>query len=229
MYHILYVSCLLITITIVIIINIIAHGFYHCMINVVINNAVIINITVIIANSSYLRKITVVRARSEARTVENIFSWILLLQFTIVMRRRRLLSFFFFWVLGLPCLSSDIRFVKNFTPPDFQAKNFTPLISPNFNSFGDKNTKKMSRNGEIYTTGKNGSDGSDKSHLCSSCGNEFLFQYSLLVQIARSSLFVIMFCNSPESCKMQLMWAISIAAEWGAKKFCLICLYCLVI
>ena len=137
--------------------------------------------------------------------------------------------FFFFWVLGLPCLSSDIRFVKNFTPPDFQAKNFTPLISPNFNSFGDKNTKKMSRNGEIYTTGKNGSDGSDKSHLCSSCGNEFLFQYSLLVQIARSSLFVIMFCNSPESCKMQLMWAISIAAKWGAKKFCLICLYCLVI
>ena len=43
-------------------------------------------------------------------------------------------------------------FVKNFTPPDFQAKNFTPLISPNFNSFGDKNTKKMSRNAEIYTT-----------------------------------------------------------------------------
>ena len=135
----------------------------------------IINITVIIANSSYLRKITVVRARSEARTVENIFSWILLLQFTIVMRKRRFLLLFFFWVLGLPCLSSDIRFVKNFTPPDFQAKNFTPLISPNFNSFGDKNTKKMSRNGEIYTTGKNGSDGSDKSHLCSSCGNEFLF------------------------------------------------------
>ena len=130
-----------------------------------------------------------------------------------------------------PVLSivTDMRFVKNFTPPDFQAKNFTPLISPNFNSFGDKNTKKMSRNGEIYTTGKNGSDGSDKSHLCSSCGNEFLFQYSLLVQIARSSLFVIMFCNSPESCKMQLMWAISIAAKWGAKKFCLICLYCLVI
>ena len=55
----------------------------------------------------------------------------------------------------MPCLSSDIRFVKNFTPPDFQAKNFTPLISPNFNSFGDKNTKKMSRNGEIYTAGKN--------------------------------------------------------------------------
>ena len=43
-----------------------------------------------------------------------------------------------------------MRFVKNFTPPDFQAKNFTSLISLNFNSFGDKNTKKMSENGEIY-------------------------------------------------------------------------------
>ena len=32
-------------------------------------------------------------------------------------------------------------FVKKITPPDFQAKNFTPLISPNFNSFGDNNTK----------------------------------------------------------------------------------------
>ena len=30
---------------------------------------------------------------------------------------------------------------QNFTPPDFQAKDFTPLISLNFNSFSDKNTK----------------------------------------------------------------------------------------
>ena len=36
----------------------------------------------------------------------------------------------------------DMKFVQNFTPPDFQAKNFTPSISPNFNSFSDKNTKK---------------------------------------------------------------------------------------
>ena len=42
---------------------------------------------------------------------------------------------------------TDIEFVKNFTPSDFQAKNFTPSISPNFNSF--------SKNGEIYTAGKN--------------------------------------------------------------------------
>ena len=48
-----------------------------------------------------------------------------------------------------------MKFVKNFTPPDFQAKNFTPSISPNFNSFSDKNTKKMSENGEIYTASKN--------------------------------------------------------------------------
>ena len=48
---------------------------------------------------------------------------------------------------------ADMEFVMNFTPPNFQAKNFTPSISPNFNSFSDKNTK--NENGEIYTTGKN--------------------------------------------------------------------------
>ena len=35
-----------------------------------------------------------------------------------------------------------MRFVPNFTPPDFQATNFKLAISPNFNSFSDKNTKK---------------------------------------------------------------------------------------
>ena len=34
-----------------------------------------------------------------------------------------------------------MEFVKKFTPTDFQAKSFTPSISPNFNSFSDKNTK----------------------------------------------------------------------------------------
>ena len=38
---------------------------------------------------------------------------------------------------GIP----DMRFVRNFTPPDFQAKTFTLSISPNFNSFSDTNTK----------------------------------------------------------------------------------------
>ena len=32
---------------------------------------------------------------------------------------------------------------KKFTSPDFQAKNFTPSISPNFNSFSQNNTKKL--------------------------------------------------------------------------------------
>ena len=50
---------------------------------------------------------------------------------------------------------TDMEFVKNFTPPDFQAKSFTPSISPNFNSFSKKKTQKMSENGEIYTAGKN--------------------------------------------------------------------------
>ena len=44
-----------------------------------------------------------------------------------------------FFVLNL---RSDMEFVQNFTPPDFQAKNFTPSISPNFNSFSKKKHKK---------------------------------------------------------------------------------------
>ena len=38
---------------------------------------------------------------------------------------------------------SDMKFVKKITPPDFQAKNFTPSISPNFNSFSKKKHKKL--------------------------------------------------------------------------------------
>ena len=48
-----------------------------------------------------------------------------------------------------------MEFVKKFTPLDFQAKNFTPPISPNFNSFSKKKTQKISENGEIYTAGEN--------------------------------------------------------------------------
>ena len=57
--------------------------------------------------------------------------------------------------IGMMMVMADMEFVKKFTPPDFQAKTFTPSISPNFNSLSDKNTKKMSENGEIYTAGKN--------------------------------------------------------------------------
>ena len=68
------------------------------------------------------------------------------------------------------CLRPDMEFVQNFTPPDFQAKNFTPSISPNFNSFSKKKHKKLSENGEIYTAGNKfytpaGTDGMDKFHL----------------------------------------------------------------
>ena len=48
-----------------------------------------------------------------------------------------------------------MEFVQKNTPPDFQAKHLTPSISPNFNSFGEKKTKKMCENGKIYTAGKN--------------------------------------------------------------------------
>ena len=37
-------------------------------------------------------------------------------------------------VLSVWFASTDMEFVQNFTPPDFQAKNFTPSISSNFNS-----------------------------------------------------------------------------------------------
>ena len=55
----------------------------------------------------------------------------------------------------LPKLTSDMKFVQNFTPSDFQVKNFTPSISPNFKGFSRKKTQKMSENGEIYAAGKN--------------------------------------------------------------------------
>ena len=47
-----------------------------------------------------------------------------------------------------------MEYVQKFTPLDFQVKNFTPSILPNFNSFSKKKAQKMSENGEIYTTGK---------------------------------------------------------------------------
>ena len=39
---------------------------------------------------------------------------------------------------------ADMRFVKSFTLPDFQAKTFTPSISPILNGLSDKNTNKLS-------------------------------------------------------------------------------------
>ena len=63
-----------------------------------------------------------------------------------------------------------MEFVQKFTPPDFQAKNFTPSISPNFNSFSGKKTQKnewkwinLHRWQKFYTVA--GSDGIDKFHL----------------------------------------------------------------
>ena len=52
-------------------------------------------------------------------------------------------------------MTPDMEFVQKFTQLDFQVKNFTPSILPNFNSLSKKKTQKMSENGEIYTAGKN--------------------------------------------------------------------------
>ena len=63
-----------------------------------------------------------------------------------------------------------MRFVKKITLPDILAQNFTPSISPNFNSFSKKKHKKLVKMekftplAKIFTAA--GSDGSDKSHLC---------------------------------------------------------------
>ena len=45
------------------------------------------------------------------------------------------------WIVFI-LMFPDMEFVQNFTPPDFQVKNFTPPISPNFNSFSKKKHKK---------------------------------------------------------------------------------------
>ena len=47
-----------------------------------------------------------------------------------------------YWKVSIDITFADIEFVKKFTPSDFQAKNFTPSISPNFNSFSKKKHKK---------------------------------------------------------------------------------------
>ena len=47
----------------------------------------------------------------------------------------------FYLLLHSPWECADMEFVQNFTPLDFQAKNLTPSISPNFNSLSKKNTK----------------------------------------------------------------------------------------
>ena len=45
-------------------------------------------------------------------------------------------------LFSLMPLYPDMEFVQKFTPPDFKVKNFTPSISPYFNSFSGKKHKK---------------------------------------------------------------------------------------
>ena len=60
---------------------------------------------------------------------------------------------------------SDMRFVQNFTPLDFQVKTFTPSISPNFNSFSKKKHKKLVKM-EKFTPLAKTLHGIDKFRLC---------------------------------------------------------------
>ena len=54
------------------------------------------------------------------------------------------------WSMIKMILPADMRFVQNFTPPDFRAKTFTPSISPNFKGFIDEK-QTMNLNGQIST------------------------------------------------------------------------------
>ena len=47
---------------------------------------------------------------------------------------------------------SDMRFVQKFSLPDFQARTFTPSISPYFNSFSDKKLKTQKTRCQIWGT-----------------------------------------------------------------------------
>ena len=47
-----------------------------------------------------------------------------------VTKMMRMLGMIMFIIM----MKTDMKFVQNFTPPDFQVKNFTPSILPNFNS-----------------------------------------------------------------------------------------------
>ena len=55
------------------------------------------------------------------------------------------------------CFKSRHEICPKFYTTGFSGIFFTSSISPNFNNYCDKSTKKMSENGEIYT--------SDKFHL----------------------------------------------------------------
>ena len=60
-----------------------------------------------------------------------------------------------------------MEFVQNFTPPDLQAKNFTPSISTLLVRKNTKNEWKwrnLHRWQKFYTAA--GTDGMDKFHLC---------------------------------------------------------------
>ena len=52
------------------------------------------------------------------------------------------------------CYKSRHEICPKFCAAGFSGIFFTSSISPNFNNYCDKSTKKMSENGEIYTIGK---------------------------------------------------------------------------
>ena len=94
---------------------------------------------------------------------------------------------------------ADMRFVKNSTPPGYQAKNFTPLISLNFNSFGDNNEKNerkwrnLHRWQKFYTAA--GTDGTDKFHLCFTICNVYtVYSIQTVLHYLNSIMYAYIYC-----------------------------------
>ena len=86
-------------------------------------------------------------------------------------------------------LVADMEFVKDFTPSDFQEKNFTLSISPNFNIFSKKKHKKWVKMDKFTPLAKilhtAGTDGMDKFHLWMKCVclSVFLNHFALFLSV----------------------------------------------
>ena len=96
-----------------------------------------------------------------------------------------------------------MEFVQQFTPLDFQVKNFTPSILPNFNSFSKKKTQTMSENGEIYTAGKNFTLPPAVTAVTNSTSGKLLLVSLVLVPVVVLLLVLLFVLASEQSGRLQ--------------------------
>ena len=96
-----------------------------------------------------------------------------------------------------------MEFVQKFTLPDFQAKNFTPSISPHFNSFSGKKHKKLVKMEKFTLLAKiftlppaltawtNSTSGYAPSHLFT----QFFYYWALASVIEQEFCMMSLSCN----------------------------------